>query len=30
MKVEKHFDRPPKEERQLIAFKVAGALYEYL
>lgn len=30
MKAEKHFDRLPKEERQLIALKVAKAIYEYL
>lgn len=30
MKAEKHFDRLPKEERQLIALMVAKAIYEYL
>ena len=30
MKAEKHFDRLPKEEQQLIALKVAKAIYAYL
>ena len=30
MKAEKHFDRLPKEDRQLIALKIAKALHEYL